>query len=88
MSNSRSCKLASDRFCYVCGRFIFAKKERLMSEALKTAYEYLHYFGFTITNQEKKWMPHVFCESCRITLIRWVSEEKVFLQFGSFKYTK
>jgi hypothetical protein len=38
MFNSRSCKLPSDRFCCLCGQFIFAKKGRPISEALKSGY--------------------------------------------------
>jgi hypothetical protein len=38
MSNSGSCKLPSDRFGCVCGQFIFAKKGRPMSEALRSGY--------------------------------------------------
>lgn len=75
------CKLNSDAFCYVCAQLIFAKKRRPISASLKTAY--LHYFGFSVSKQDKKWMPHVFCESCRITLICWASGEKVYFKFGS-----
>ncbi|CAH2086890.1 unnamed protein product [Euphydryas editha] len=78
---SRKCKQSSDRFCYVCGQFIFSKKRRPIVDSLKTAY--LHYFGFPVANQDKKWVPHVFCESCRIILLQWSSGEKVYLPFGS-----
>jgi hypothetical protein len=61
MFNSRSCKLPFDRFCCVCGQFIFAKNERPISEALKSVY--LHQFGFAIINQEKKWVSHVFVKA-------------------------
>ena len=78
---SRKCKQSSDRFCYVCGQFIFSKKRRPIVDSLKTAY--LHYFGFPVANQDKKWVPHMFCESCRIILLQWSSGEKVYLPFGS-----
>ncbi|CAH0686096.1 unnamed protein product [Spodoptera exigua] len=82
---SRKCKQSSDRFCYVCGQFIFSKKRRPIVDSLKTAY--LHYFGFPVANQDKKWVPHVFCESCRIILLQWSSGEKVYLLLPDTKVT-
>lgn len=79
--SKRKCQQSYNRFCYVCGQFIFSKKKRPVVESLKSAY--LHYFGFPVANQDKKWVHHVFCESCRITLLRWSSGENVHLPFGA-----
>lgn len=39
---------------------------------------YLHYFGFSMGNQDKNWVSHALYESCRITLIRWASGGNVY----------
>jgi LSD1 subclass zinc finger protein len=34
------------------------------------------YFGLEILNQNKPWVPHVICGSCRATLEAWLRGEK------------
>ena len=53
---ARGCKYSADSFCYVCGEF-FAKraKKPCMSNCIRAAEAYLHYFGMPIGDQDKQW---------------------------------
>lgn len=68
-------------FLLLCEQLIFAKKVRPISKYFKTAY--LRFFRFPVSNQDKKWVPHVTYESCRLNLIWWASEEKKYFKFES-----
>lgn len=60
------CKYATERFCYVCGEFIYEKEKKVYplktSKTLRDAYQ--AYFGFSVCNQEKIWAPHFACKNC------------------------
>lgn len=44
---------------------------------------YTNYFGFSVVNQNRKWVPHMFCDRCRIVLVQWSSGENDYLSFAS-----
>ena len=74
------CKTHPNRFCYVCGELILSKKGYPITESLKVAY--LCYFTIPVSHQDKKWVPHVFCERCRRTLSAWAAGENRSLKFS------
>lgn len=77
----KSCKVDPNYFCYICGKYIVAKKGKIMTGSLKFAY--LHYFGFAVGDTEKPWIPKLFCNTCRTKLYRWSMGENVHLPFSS-----
>lgn len=79
--SKRLCKVHPNRFCYVCGEFIICMKGYPITETLKEAY--FCYFKIPISQQDKKWAPHVFCERCRKTLSSWAAGENRSLKFTS-----
>lgn len=46
------CKLALDRFCFVCGKYIFTKLVRNITESIGASY--LAYSGFAIEHLDAK----------------------------------
>ena len=67
--SSRSCKLCPDSFWYVCGYYISPTqtKHKIVSDT-KFFTAYHAYFGMAIGDQDKSWVPHYSCGSCRSTL--------------------
>lgn len=73
------CKRSPDNFCYVCGLYIFKNSLYALTESLKIAFR--NYFGFSVTNQDKEWVPHVICQSCKTVLHMWSTGAKRYLAF-------
>ena len=73
MSVKRPCKISSDCFCYVCGYCISPqqKKHKVIPKT-KFFITYETYFGMKKSDQDKSWVPHFCCESCRFTLEGWM----------------
>ena len=80
---ARGYKYSADSFCYVCGEF-FAKraKTHCLSNCIRAAEAYLHYFGMPVGDQDKRWAPHVICDYCRSTLEGWLRGEKKAMRFA------
>lgn len=54
--------------------YILTKKGIPISECLKTAY--LHYFGFSVSNQDKKWISMFFVKAIGLLLYAELWEKK------------
>lgn len=67
--SSRKCLNSPDNFCYICGKYVLAKQQKNISEFVKNVYNM--YFGFTIGNQDKQWVPHKVCATCVRELRKW-----------------
>lgn len=81
MSSSRNnCTNSPNAFCYICGEYAQEKRKQNITEMVKQLY--LEYFGISITNQEKPWVPHKVCKNCVESLRLWKNEEKRSLKFG------
>lgn len=78
--SSRVCKTNPDHFCYICGKIVLSKDRRNITDSVKRAY--FHYFGFSIGNLDKPWVPHVVCVSCQSILTNWEAGKNKYLQFG------
>lgn len=74
------CNKSSYSFSHICGEFVPIGNRKNIDEEIK--YLYSKYFGIDISNQEKCWVPHRICSSCRINLIRW-SKREGHMKFGS-----
>ncbi|KAL4706484.1 hypothetical protein ACJJTC_015682 [Scirpophaga incertulas] len=80
---SRSFKRNADSFCYICGEFIKVREKKYdLSTNLKICEAYQAYFNLPVKNQDKKWTPHVSCNSCRYTLDGWYRGEKRQMKFA------
>lgn len=51
-----------------------------MTDVVKTAYEL--YFGFSIDERDKSWLPKVCCNSCSRTLRGWLEESHKSMPFS------
>ena len=75
---ARGCKYSDDSFCYVCDEF-FAKraKKHCLSNCIRAAEAYLHYFRMPVGDQDKRLAPHVICDYCRRTLEAGLRSRKI-----------
>lgn len=73
-------KCANINFCYVCGNVTSATQRRPITPLVKTAYH--HYFGVTVGDQEKPWVPHICCNSCSVNLVAWLKNKGRSMRFG------
>ena len=67
-------------FCYVCGAFTPKRQQRKVTALVKTSY--YHYFGCKLCDQDKKWAPHVCCQSCCNGLRDWFSGRRSSMPFA------
>lgn len=82
-TNSRSCHLSSDSFCYVCGYYISPKQTKhTIVPGSKCFIAYEAYFGMPMGDQDKPWAPHVCCGSCRSTLEGWLRGSRKCMPFA------
>lgn len=69
---SIQCRNSPDDFCYVCGEYSSANVKKRISKAHERAY--LSYFGFSIGDQKKRWVPHFICRTCHLGLLKWMND--------------
>lgn len=81
------CNKSADLFCYVCGLYTPISQRRKINEPIKNMYK--QYFNIDIANQDKCWVPHTICMTCRLGLLGWFEgktvsggHEKLHLTFG------
>lgn len=79
---NHECEKNSDEFCYVCGKFEVIRNRRSISDTIKSLYQ--NCFDIEITNQDKPWVPHIICASCRKMLSQWNKDRKA----DKLKFTK
>jgi hypothetical protein len=72
---SRSCVNIADLFCHVCEEVTLAAQWCSITPLIKKAYHL--YSGCKLGDQDKKWAPHVVCNSCAIRLAGWINRKKV-----------
>lgn len=83
MSSTRSCKLPTDSFCYVCGFYISPKQvQHAILPGTKFCTAYKHYFGVPVGDFDKIWAPHVSCGSCRSNLEGWLRGSRKSMPFA------
>lgn len=78
-SDRRQCKNSPNKFCYVCGQYIFKSQGKNVSEKVRNAY--FLYFRRTV-HQDKPWIPQLFCVSCYATLLSWLNGNKPSMPFA------
>lgn len=58
----KMCKISLNKFCFVCGSYIFAKTKKSFSERVQS--EYGQYFGIEPKFLSESWTPKSVCGSC------------------------
>lgn len=67
-----SCKVNPNKFCYICGKFCFKKRQLFeFNKEYKDLYE--KYFGSIVHQHDGEWSPSLFCSTCKINLSKWKS---------------
>ena len=62
-------------------RFVFVNRG-LTEHNMKT--EYKCHFGCKVVDQDKKWAPHICCNSCCTQLLRWDVGKQKKMPFADF----
>ena len=70
----RSCKNKPNIFCYICGEYTIVPNRNQVTSFIKHAYH--SYFGITLGDQDKAWVPHMVCKSCTEYLCQWTNGKK------------
>ncbi|XP_050322654.1 uncharacterized protein LOC126754589 isoform X2 [Bactrocera neohumeralis] len=76
----RNCLNNPENFCYVCGELTFTSQRRNFTSLIEQYY--LDYFGFSVRNQDKSWVPHKCCVTCERLLLGWAKQESRHLSFA------
>lgn len=75
-----TCVNSADNFCYVCGEVTFASQKRSITTMVKKAYHL--YFGCKIGDQDKRWAPHICCNTCATNLRQWLNRKRKSMPFA------
>jgi hypothetical protein len=76
----RKCVNRADNFCYVCGKVTFTSQKRPLTPIVRKAYHL--YFGCKVGEQDKRWAPHICCNSCSANLCGWLHHKKRCMPFA------
>ncbi|XP_045133075.1 uncharacterized protein LOC123517160 [Portunus trituberculatus] len=80
---TRGCRNSSDSFCYVCGFYVGPKHvSHKIVKGAKYWIAYRLYFGMSMGDQDKPWVPHVICGSCWSNLDAWLRSARKSMPFA------
>lgn len=68
----------TDSFFYICGDYMTIAYHQTIISLLRTAY----YFNCKIRDQDKSWVPQIFCKPCYKELTTWFDGKKVVFNFA------
>ena len=75
------CKHPLEKFCFVCGSYIFSKSaQKKLTNNLLVAYEL--YFGFKPKFLDRHWTPKSVCSTCFVRLSAFGKGKEKYLSFG------
>ncbi|XP_065444006.1 uncharacterized protein LOC101953070 isoform X3 [Chrysemys picta bellii] len=75
-----TCVNSADNFRYVCGEVTFASQKRSITTMVKKAYHL--YFGCKTGDQDKRWAPHICCNTCATNLCQWLNRKRKSMPFA------
>ena len=75
----RQCPQSPQKFCYICGSYVFDSKVRLIDSFVKKLYFY--YFQLKVGDQDKSFAPHTACNTCVEGLRYWYNGKRKRLQY-------
>jgi hypothetical protein len=76
---SRKCLNDPNSICYICAEFTSKAQRRPLSETIRTYYKW--YFGFSINDEGKSWVPHICCVTCACNLTQWIRGDRESMPF-------
>ena len=77
---SKSLLNDKDSFRYTCGEFVFKENRKAIDEFYIRAY--YTYLKIKLGSQDKTWVPHIICKSCKESLQLWMTGNRTALKFG------
>ncbi len=75
----RMCVNKADNFCYICSEVIFVSQKSSITDMVRKAYHL--YCGCNISDQDKKWAPHICCNTCATNLCQWLNKKRKCIPF-------
>lgn len=77
------CKNHPNSVCYCCGLFSPMNSSQSIYTSPSFQIAYKDYFGFSVSHQDKNWVPHFVCNSCYAKLVNWrKGKNNAGLKFG------
>ena len=76
----RQCLHSAQKFCYICGCYIFDSKVRQIDSFVKKLY--FAYFKVKVGDQDKRFAPHVACNTCAEGLRYWSEGKRKAMPFA------
>lgn len=70
-SETVKCKIDHNRFCFVCGKYLYRTSGSRSIEGGSFAQNYQQRFGFDLKERNILWSPSVCCTQCRI----WINDQ-------------
>lgn len=67
--SKEKCTYNPQSFCYVCGMYLYNYNMKFPIASNPVIQEqYKHFFNLEICDQDKEWVPHYICSSCKSKL--------------------
>src|SRR5215475_9527557 len=76
----RQCPRSPQKFCYICGSFVFDSKVRQIDSFVKKLY--FSYFKLKVGDQDKSFAPHIACNTCVEGLRYWYEGKRKAMPFA------
>ena len=75
----RQCLQSPQKFCYICGSYVFDSKVRKIDSFVKKLY--FSYFQLKVGDQDKCFAPHIACNTCVDGLRCWYDGKRKAMPF-------
>ena len=76
----RQCLQSPQKFCYICGSYVFDTKVRQIDSFVKKLH--FSYFQLKAGDQDKSSAPHTVCNTCVEGLRYWYDEKRKAIPFA------
>jgi hypothetical protein len=76
----RKCLQGPQKFCYICGSYVFDTKVRQIDSFVKKRYS--SYFELEVGDQDKSFAPHIACNTCVEELHYWYDGKREAMPFA------
>jgi hypothetical protein len=74
------CLQSPQKFCYICGSYVFDSKLRQIDSFVKKLY--FSYFQLKVGDQDKSFAPHIACNTCVEGLRYWYDGKRKAMPFA------
>jgi hypothetical protein len=76
----RQCLQSPQKFCYICGSYVFDNQVRQINSFVKKLY--FSYFQLKVGDQDKSFAPHIACKTCVEGLRYWYEGKRKAMPFA------